>query len=173
MKWVTVLILCFFMSDEIVIFNKDNTLEWRVINDTVMGGESSSSVILNEEKHLLFTGQVSTENNGGFAMVRTMTNVKLNESNKRIVLKLKGDGKQYQLRLKSSENQRYWYVHNFKTNTKEEEIILQLADFYPSYRGRKLNKKNFSDFKIKEMAILIGNKKNEKFSLEIESITIR
>ena len=37
---------------------------------------------------------------------------------------------------------------------------------YPSFRGRKLNKSNYSESEIQEIAFLIGNKKEENFKNE-------
>ena len=44
---------------------------------------------------------------------------------------------------------------------------------YPSFRGRRLNKSNFSDDKIQEIAFLIGNKKEENFQLLIDKIDLK
>ena len=43
---------------------------------------------------------------------------------------------------------------------------------YPAFRGRKLNKSNYDDEGIEEIAFLIGNKKAEAFKLEIDSIVL-
>lgn len=162
------------LNDEIIIFDKDNnTQKWYITNDTVMGGVSNSFVKINNEGNLIFSGRVSTENNGGFAMAKMPTDIHLNEQHSKVLLKVKGDGKQYQLRLKSDNSQRYSYVQTFRTNTEEQEIVLPLTGFYPAFRGRKLNFGNFSANQIKEVAILIGNKKDEDFSLEIIKIAIQ
>jgi len=44
---------------------------------------------------------------------------------------------------------------------------------YPVYRGRTLNMDNLTPNKIEEIAILIGNKKAEKFRLEIAVISLQ
>ncbi|GFD71381.1 CIA30 family protein [Tenacibaculum mesophilum] len=174
MKWLLILSFLMCLNDEIIIFDKDNnTQNWYVVNDTVMGGISTSAVKINDKGNLIFSGKVSTENNGGFSMTRMPIAIGLNKQHSKIVLKVKGDGKQYQLRLKSNESQRYSYVQAFRTNTQEQEITLPLTGFYPTFRGRKLNFGNFSDNQIEEVAILIGNKKDEDFSLEIIKIAIQ
>ncbi|RZQ51162.1 CIA30 family protein, partial [Pseudoalteromonas phenolica] len=71
------------------------------------------------------------------------------------------------------KRERFWYVQSFQTIKKEQEIVLPLSKFYPSFRGYRLNLGNFSSQTIGEIAILIANKKNEKFKLEIEKISIR
>ena len=44
--------------------------DWRIVNDDVMGGRSTSQAYL-AENSMLFKGVVSLENNGGFASVRS------------------------------------------------------------------------------------------------------
>ena len=46
------------------------TLEWRVVNDTVMGGRSSASLRWAADESLVWTGNLSLENNGGFVSIR-------------------------------------------------------------------------------------------------------
>lgn len=163
------------VNKEIVIFNfeKDSDINsWSVTNDHVMGGVSNSSMKLDENGNGVFTGLVSTENNGGFTMVRLPLNIKLLDGLEKIILHVKGDGKKYQIRIKSNRSQKYWYIQPFQTSTEFETIEIPLKDFYPSYRGVKLNLDNFSSNVIKEIAFLIGNKKNEAFTLTINTISI-
>ena len=44
--------------------------KWRIVNDGVMGGISKSNIYLNEVSNIIFAGNVSLENNGGFASIR-------------------------------------------------------------------------------------------------------
>ena len=53
-----------------------------------------------------------------------------------------------------------------------QRIDIPLNDFYPSFRGNRLRINNFSSQTIKEIAILIGNKKNENFKLIIDKILV-
>lgn len=154
-------------------FSKSSDVnQWYITNDDVMGGISNSKISLDENGNGKFHGNVSTENNGGFAMVRLPIHIELNNNSKKIVLKVKGDNKKYQFRLKSQRNQRYWYVKSFITSNDWETIELPLSDFYPSFRGNKLNIENFNSNTIHEIAVLIGNKKDESFQLLIKSIEV-
>ena len=45
--------------------------QWRIVNDGVMGGLSSSKAIVNDDNKIIFSGNVSLENNGGFASLRS------------------------------------------------------------------------------------------------------
>ena len=174
MKWLVILSVFLCMNDEIIIFDKNSSNQnWYITNDDVMGGISNSSMKLDEEKKMIFSGNVSLDNNGGFAMTRLPLNINFNAEKTKVVLKLKGDGKKYQFRIKAKNNQRFWYIQSFQTSKNTEEIELPLNKFYASFRGYKLNVDNFSATTITEIAILIGNKKNEKFKLEIERITLK
>ncbi|WP_237274382.1 CIA30 family protein [Tenacibaculum ovolyticum] len=174
MKWFILFSVFLCMNDEIIIFDKNSSNQsWYITNDDVMGGVSNSSMKLDEEKKMIFSGNVSLDNNGGFAMTRLPLNINFNTDKTKVVLKLKGDGKKYQFRIKAKNNQRFWYIQSFQTSKSTEEIELPLHKFYASFRGYKLNVDNFSETTITEIAILIGNKKNEKFKLEIERITLK
>jgi monofunctional biosynthetic peptidoglycan transglycosylase len=46
-------------------------MTWGSVNDTVMGGRSSSDLAWNKQNELVWTGRLSLENNGGFVSIRT------------------------------------------------------------------------------------------------------
>lgn len=164
------------VNTETIIFDfgqDANVNKWYQTNDNVMGGVSNSKMTIDENGNGVFSGNVSLENYGGFAMTRLPLNLKINQNQNKVILYLKGDGKMYQFRLKSDASQSYWFVHSFQTTNEYQIIEIPLNDFYPSYRGRKLNMENFSSDTLKEIAILIGNKKNESFELAIDKITLQ
>tara|TARA_B100000900_G_scaffold278075_1_gene237838 strand:+ start:524 stop:1015 length:492 start_codon:yes stop_codon:yes gene_type:complete len=163
------------MRQEIIFdFNKDSNIkDWRVVNDGVMGGLSQGEFDLSADGHGIFYGHVSTKNNGGFSMVRyPIQEIKSDKSSK-IILKIKGDGKKYQLRIKNNQSNFYSYITTFKTSGEWEEIVIPVKEMFPSFRGRKLNQANFSHEKIEEIAFLIANKKEENFRLLIDSIGLK
>ena len=87
-------------------------------------------------------------------------------------IKLKGDNKKYQLRIKKNISDYHSYVKSFQTSSEWETIKIYLKDMFPTFRGRKLNMKNFNDDYFQQITFLIGNKKNEKFKLLIDSIEL-
>lgn len=155
-------------------FNSEsNVYSWRIVNDVVMGGKSSSTITINKEGHGQFSGIVSTENNGGFSSVRHILKPVSVKKTDKIYIKLKGDGKDYQLRIKDSYKNYFSYIKIFSTSGKWQLIEIPLSDLYPSYRGRKLNKPSFYHNVIEEIAFLISNKKNERFQLIIDNIYLK
>jgi len=156
-----------------VVFNfspSSSLSEWAVVDDIVMGGRSDGGLYLNEAGHAVFKGKVSVENNGGFSSIRHRFQQKKVAGYDKVLIKLKGDGKRYQFRLKANKYDRYSYISYFQTSGEWQTVEILLSDFYPTFRGRRLNRPNFSSQAIAEIAFLIGNKKAESFKLEIDTI---
>ena len=171
---ITILMLSIMGQDKSLdIFDfksEEDISDWYVVDDGVMGGLSQGKFTSTDSGNALYRGKVHTENNGGFSSVRYGFETKDVSDYKFVKLRIKGDGKSYQFRIKEDRSQRYSYITTFKTSGAWETIKLPFAIFYPSFRGYQLNKPNFSGKKIEEIAILIGNKTRESFSLEIEKI---
>lgn len=144
---------------------------WFIINDGVMGGLSKGSFSIDDQS-AVFRGNVSTENNGGFTMVANRFDAKSVDQFNKFRLKLKGDGKNYQFRVKSDSGQQYSYVAEFSTNGEWQEILIPFNSMEPRFRGRLLDRPNFEGIRLQEVAFLIGNKKMESFELIISKISI-
>lgn len=158
-------------TNKIYIFStKTNIKDWRGVNDDVMGGISNSTMVLNQEGNGHFSGHVSLANNGGFASVQLNTNISLDDTNKHILIRVKGDGKRYEFRLKGKISQYESYVSQFETSGEWEIIKLAIRDFYPQFRGQKLNIPNFNFKNIEQISFMITNKKEEDFNLLIDWI---
>ncbi|GAA3608697.1 CIA30 family protein [Flavivirga amylovorans] len=161
-------------SQTIYAFNAHSDLtSWYVVNDGVMGGLSGSKLTLSGDHFGVFEGEVSTKNNGGFTMIKHNCSISDVKKYSKIVLKIKGDGKTYQFRIKDDRGHYYSYVQTFDTSNNKETIELKLSDFKPAFRGRTLNIPSFAKSTIEQVAILIGNKKQEHFRLEISEITLQ
>ncbi len=173
MRIVALLLFFTFMFQNqaslIYDFNANDN-PWFVVNDGVMGGLSKGKIEVNSNGNGVFSGYVTTENNGGFSSVRYQLDKKDVATFSNVVIKLKGDGKQYQFRIKSDASQRYSYVVNFETSGEWETKKLPFDDFIPMFRGNTLEKPNYPGKILSEVAFLIGNNRNEAFSLEIEKI---
>ena len=155
-------------------FNKKSDIQnWRIVDDVVMGGRSSGNFRLNAEGHGVFEGEISLENNGGFSSVRFGFEKIPIKDNTKVNIKLRGDGKNYQFRIKSNTGDYYSFVSPFSTSGEWQEIEIPLKDMYPSFRGRRLDISNFSSDSFEELTFLIGNEKNEKFELVIDKIDLK
>ena len=165
-----------FMSPDatIVDFNTTSNLRnWYTVDDVVMGGRSNGDFYINEEGHGVFTGTVSLENNGGFSSLRYALSSKDVSSFNTISLRLKGDGKAYQLRVKSDRRERVSYTYTFQTSGEWQWVNIPMEDMVPTWRGMRLNYPNFPAQSLEEIGILIGNKKPESFTLVIDEIRLK
>lgn len=164
-----------FIAGNIVLvdFAKTKKLtNWMVVDDTVMGGRSQGNLILNDEKHAVFYGDVSLANNGGFSSIRHNFSPIEVAGYTQAKLRIKGDGKRYQFRVKSSRSDWHSYVYNFTTSGKWEVITIPITEMVPRFRGRNVNLPNYPAKVLAELSILISNKKAESFSLEIDQIIL-
>ena len=153
--------------------NEKNLKNWIIVNDDVMGGISTSNLFINKDGNGVFEGRISTSYNGGFASIRyNCKRIYIKDSNS-IKLKLKGDKKEYQLRIKANREDYYSYLLPFKTSGEWQDIIIPLEEMYASFRGRRLNIRNFNNDYFEEISFLIWNKKNENFNLLIDKITLQ
>lgn len=170
------IIISIYLMSPLTIFDfsqASNTRGWKVVDDVVMGGRSSGNFKLSEDGFGVFEGAVSLENNGGFSSLRYDLDKISVEGYSKVAIKLKGDGKEYQFRIKANSRDYYSYIAPFSTSGEWQEVEIPLKSMYPSFRGRRLNYSNFSDDYIDEITFLIGNKKNERFKLMIEKIELR
>ena len=158
-----------------IIYNFDNNSDlnrWIIIDDDVMGGLSSSNLYINKAGDGVFEGRISTANNGGFYSVRFNCNKIFIKQNTILKIKIKGDGKEYQLRIKANRDDYYSYVLSFKTSGEWEVITIPIKDMYASFRGRRLNIQNFNSDYFEQVTFLVGNKKDQKFKLLIDDIVL-
>ncbi|NRT10549.1 CIA30 family protein [Flavobacterium sp. 14A] len=152
---------------------KANIQGWRVVDDVVMGGVSAGNFTLDSDGFGLFEGAISLENNGGFSSVRYRFPQVKTAGYSKIIIKLKGDGKKYQFRIKTNSGDSHSFIAPFSTSGEWEEIKISLQDMYPAFRGRTLEQHNFSEVYFEEIAFLIGNKKKEQFKLLIDRIELK
>ena len=170
----TMVLSSLITSPLIFDFNKKSDIQnWRIVDDVVMGGRSSGNFSLNSEGHGVFEGEISLENNGGFSSVRCGFEKIQIKNNTMINIKLRGDGKYYQCRIKSNAGDYYSFIMPFSTSGEWQDVEIPLKDMYPTFRGRRLDIPNFASDSFEEITFLIGNKKNEKFKLLIDKIELK
>jgi len=169
------IVLAYMVSDPVVVydFNRDSKdSDWIVVDDVVMGGRSEGGFTLSEKGHGVFSGKVSLENNGGFSSVRHRFASRNVEEFSKFVIRLKGDGKAYQFRVKSEEYDRHSYISYFQTTGEWQTIEINFSEMYPSFRGRKLDMPNFPGKTMEEITFLISNNKEESYRMEVDLIGI-
>lgn len=146
---------------------------WNVVDDEVMGGKSSSEFFINNEGNGIFKGNVSLENNGGFSSIQHVLKSVSLDGKTIFKIRLKGDGKKYQFRVKSKRSDYYSYIYEFQTKTEWETTEIPISEMKASFRGRKLDIPNYDAKTLEEMAFLISNKKVESFELLLDKIEVK
>jgi len=174
MKLFIITAMVLLMKSQLIFdFNHNaNITDWKIVDDVVMGGRSNGQFKIDSDGNGIFSGDVSVENNGGFSSVRYQFEKINTTKESKVIIRLKGDGKEYQFRIKNNRNTYYSYITNFKTSGDWENIIINLKDLYPSFRGQTMNIPNFAGNSLEEIVFLIGNKKNETFTLVLDRIDI-
>jgi len=161
-------------SQTIDIINTEKNIglnNWNIVNDDVMGGVSKSYLSLNNENNLIFSGNVSLDNNGGFASSRMSLSTQSLNGIKSFKIKFRGDGNIYKLRLRQN-NMRASYSSDFKSiKDKWVEVNIPVEDFIPTWRGYSYNNYPALDIeKINSLGIHISDKQEGEFKLEIKYI---
>jgi hypothetical protein len=174
MKLFIITAMVLLMKSQLIFdFNHNaNITDWKIVDDVVMGGRSNGQFKIDSDGNGIFSGDVSVENNGGFSSLRYQFEKINTTKESKVIIRLKGDGKEYQFRIKNNRNTYYSYITNFKTTGDWENIIINLKDLYPSFRGQTMNIPNFTGNSLEEIVFLIGNKKNETFTLVLDRIDI-
>ena len=164
--------------------NADLKETWGAVDDVVMGGVSQSNIRLADGK-AIFAGIVSTDNNGGFASVRTRNlepplDLSAYEG---IELKVIGDGKRYKFITRCEgkwDGVGYCYsfdtVYDFATT-----IRIPFKDLIPVFRAKTVTEASkFDASKVYSLQLMLSkfeydgelNPKFEagSFKLEVEYI---
>ncbi|MDB9986218.1 CIA30 family protein [Pelagibacterales bacterium] len=133
---------------------KDNFQEpnqWNYVADTVMGGVSTGGVEFKDiegKTIALLTGNVTTENNGGFIQIRRyLRSINLEDINL-IKLIAKGNNQKYFVFLRTTGTKLPWqyYQSEFTVNENFNEFILPINEFKKSgmLMSSKINPKKIT-----------------------------
>ena len=154
-------------------FSEKSLLNWNIVNDTVMGGRSQARMSVRDNKSE-FMGFLSLANNGGFSSVRAYYPNDLFDINS-IVLRVRGDGRKYSFRVRTDNNSWVSYTQSFDTKKDTwQEVVLDIKDFYPTYRGYSLrNIPKLSDSIIREIGIMISDKIEGNFKIDVDWIKVQ
>lgn len=146
---------------------------WYIVNDSVMGGISRSALYyLPETPAIRFQGQLSLENFGGFASARMLTRPGQYSGSLALCIRVRGDGREYQMRLRSQAADGVAYSQTFQTIDGEwTEHTLNVADFEPVFRGRVLNREPIAPEQIRQIGLMLADKQPGTFKIDIASVT--
>lgn len=143
---------------------------FRVINDGVMGGVSTSRLALAGDA-LRFEGEVSLENNGGFASFRGPVHIPANAT--ALLLTVRGDGKRYKLTLKTDDTDAApQYQAPFTAPDRWTTVRFAPADFAASFRGRPVPAPALAFGAVRAIGALISDRQAGAFRLELRPLKV-
>lgn len=163
-----------FMTATLVINFGNTEQNWQVVNDTVMGGRSQSQVNYTANS-VVFEGQVSLENNGGFASFRSPYGHW--DLTKYTTLTIHYRSKGFDMAW-TMKDQRPYYMPSFKGDLPNTEGAWKTVKFnlrdLEAYRlgeplGYQLSNKELKQ--IIRMGFISNEKRAGDFELEIDTIT--
>jgi len=144
---------------------------WYVQNDTVMGGVSSSSVEF-DAGTMVFSGVLSTDNNGGFTSTRgpVLADAPA-EGWTSMSIEAEGDGRTYLVQVRTDTDS---YVQRFTPAETMSVTELRLADFEATdWRLSPLTgRAPLTSEAIRQVSIYLVDKQEGEFVLRVRSLTL-
>lgn len=153
-------------------FDGKDSLRWQTVNDGVMGGRSKGDSSRTRNGTLLFAGEISLENNGGFSSIRTRPqDLRLGEYDG-LEIRVRGDGRTYKLSLRTSDTSSWVaYWADFETVKDEWTTVrVPFSKWTPTTFGRKLAGPALNPASVNSVGFMLYDKKAGPFSLEVDSI---
>lgn len=147
--------------------------EWRTVNDVVMGGLSRSRLHATPAGTAVFEGDVSLENQGGFASAWIALDVPDLSAFEGLAIRVRGDGKTYRLRLRMDDRfDGIAYSFSFATERDAWQTVrMPFRDFGASFRGQdRPDAEPLDPARIRQLGFLIGDRQEGSFRLEIEQV---
>lgn len=147
--------------------NPKTMRDCKIVNDGVMGGLSQSG-LRQDEQGMVFEGQVSLENNGGFASLRSPA--RLPQGTHLLALLAKGDGKRYKLVLRTELAPRVNYAADFIAEPTWHTYRFNANQFKATFRGQAVNAPTLSFSDVVEFGILISDNQPGSFSIQLKTL---
>lgn len=150
-----------------------STQSWQAINDGVMGGVSVSRMRFDLAGHAVFEGDVSLENNGGFASVRAPQLDLGGTDTVAYGLAAWGDGHTYKLNLRTDsgfDGVNYQAVFTPAPGL-WTQTVLPVGAFEPSFRGRFVQgAPALQPASVRQVGLMISDKQAGEFRLLVKTI---
>jgi len=146
----------------------DVVRNFHVINDGVMGGLSRSRLSL-ASGSMSFEGEISLENNGGFASFRGP--VRFPADSTALLLTVRGDGRRYKLTLKLDDSDgTAQYQAAFLASQEWKTLRFLPGDFRASFRGRPVDAQPVQFVDVRYIGLLISDKQSGPFKVGLKAI---
>ena len=149
-------------------------LDWRVVNDGVMGGVSTGQLHAEPGK-VRFGGALSLENNGGFVSIRTAPAALQLDRVQALRVTVVGDGRTWDLTLRRADVpiRAGSYRAAISTSPEPTTIEVPLSAFRPTSFGRPVRGAPALDAapeRIDSVGFLLADKQPGAYTLEVLAI---
>ncbi|MDZ4772292.1 MAG: CIA30 family protein [Planctomycetota bacterium] len=160
--------------DVVARFDRAEVARWSAFDDVIMGGVSASKMSSGSDSSGVFAGEVSLENNGGFASVRSTPRAWGLTGARGIALRLRGDGHSYKVNARTDEGFAGGSWQGAFTTRRDEwtTVRIPFADFVPRLRGRTIDVGPLPLADVRTLGLLITDKQDGPFRLEVEWIGV-
>jgi NADH dehydrogenase [ubiquinone] 1 alpha subcomplex assembly factor 1 len=149
--------------------------QWQAVNDGVMGGVSDGRFRITADNTLEFFGTLSLENNGGFASVRSKPAELGIKAGDAIVVRVKGDGREYVLNLYTTSRRMAFSYRAPLPTARDQwvEVRVPLEDFIPTAFGRRVQGMGpVEPGQINGLGFMLSDKKPGRFQMQVESVGV-
>jgi monofunctional biosynthetic peptidoglycan transglycosylase len=144
---------------------------WHDISDPVMGGVSRGQMVTTGQVGV-FTGVVSLDHGGGFASVRSHEGCYDLAAFDGLVVRARGDGKRYGLRLRTTNDfDGVNYQVDLQPGRAWQDFRCPFRDFRPVFRGRPVvGHPPLDPARIRSFGLIIAHRQAGPFRLELDAI---
>jgi uncharacterized surface protein with fasciclin (FAS1) repeats len=182
MKFLSILTLALglqavhaFSENEKVLVDfeeEDSAKGWTSVNDDVMGGVSKGGFERTDRGTLLFKGDLSLDNNGGFSSIRSKPKGIDLSGTQGLSVRAKGDGRTYwiELRVKNQMRASSYRADFPTTEGKWDDSVIPIEDFKLQAFGQLLPSEPINLEDVESVGFTLADKKEGDFKLEIQTI---
>ncbi len=148
-------------------------LKWNTVNDTVMGGRSSAKTAWNTAGELVWTGDLSLENNGGFVSIRSVESWFDWSAYDGVELSIAGAGRDVQVTLQRADGVVRAGGYRAMVNTKasgDTRVFVPFSAFVLKRFGRRIDGPHLNPGlkKVGQLGLLIADKKPGPFKVVLK-----
>jgi NADH dehydrogenase [ubiquinone] 1 alpha subcomplex assembly factor 1 len=149
--------------------NPDEIERWRIVVDGVMGGQSTGALAIEDER-LVFSGETSLRNNGGFSSIRARVPSGSLAGYDALRIRVMGDGRTYILGTSSLTGRGDSYWSRFDTTAGEwTTVTVPITEMVRQYFGTPIQGR-LQPSGVRGLEFYIYDKQAGPFRLEVERI---
>jgi len=149
--------------------NPDELERWQIVVDGVMGGQSTGALSIRDEA-LVFFGETSLQNNGGFSSIRARVPSGALAGYDALRIRVKGDGRTYILGASSLSGRGDSYWSRFDTTAGEwATVTVPIDDMVRQYFGTPILGQ-LAPSGVRGLEFYIYDKASGPFELQVAEI---